>query len=843
VVTRAEDVAGSTARDRRRRPRPSRTSFIGRDGEIASLLQLLRTPDIGLVTITGRSGAGKTRLAIEVARRMGGELPGGAVLVDCSSIDEPGLLVGVVAAALDLKVVPGQRPDDALRRSLQYEPALILADDVDQVPDGVEILLDILDECPGTHLLATASAPLRARGERVVRLGTLSLPSADDAGPEDLQQSPAVALFCERASAVDQRFRCTADNAAAVARLVGRLDGLPLAIELAAARVATLSPAAQLDMLDRGSPLDLAPVEPGERAGRHTELRSAIDWSHRLLGPREQVLFRRMAVFAGGCSLDSLLEVSAEPAWGTGGFLDALTNLVDVHLVEPDATSFEARYVLLPTVVDYARERLVEAGESERMTARHTDWFAAFARRTAELGEREQVARLVADRRNLHAALGRIVGAADDVARGLQLAADLAPLWFRQGLFSRTRAWFDTLLARADETDVPAEVHARALLWRALIASDEPAEDDRRAASERLDTGLRLARASGSDGALLFGLSCVIGTLFVIRDVDAAAAAAREGLALARGIRDERWQVRFTCWAGVVAQETGDTEAAARLGAESLERATRGGDLTTVVRASQLLMGLPRGTPGVPDSVPARDTLLAICRDIGDVVAEGWVLGGLAWAALADGDHARAAAWCGGGLRLGQRTGALSSGGFAIAALVVAAARREDDAIAARLHGSLARALSALQVGISAQPAALYFAAVDEARSRFGAEAFDAVVAEGTLLSWDAALAAGLEYASTLASRETRRMPADDGRRAGADATVRVERLTPRELDVLRLLAEGDTNKDIAIALGLRPKTVMHHSVAIYGKLGVRGRAEATAWAYRNGLVGERADA
>ena len=173
---------------------------------------------------------------------------------------------------------------------------------------------------------------------------------------------------------------------------------------------------------------------------------------------------------------------------------------------------------------------------------------------------------------------------------------------------------------------------------------------------------------------------------------------------------------------------------------------------------------------------------------------------------------------------------------------VVAAVGRRDDAMAATLHGSLAEALPKLQLGISAQPAAVYFAAVAEARSRFGARAFDAVVAEGTLLAWDAALAAGLEYGSRLASRAAPRASVDVGRPAEARVSGQVERLTPRELDVLRLLARGDTNKDIATALGLRPKTVMHHSVTIYGKLGVRGRAEATAWAYRNGVVGGPAE-
>ena len=832
----------STGRGHRRKPRSPRTSFIGRETEVAALLALLRSPDVRLVTITGRSGAGKTRLASEVARLLDGELPGGAVFIDCASIDDPGLVAVAVAGALDLHVVSGQRPEDALRRSLKFEPTLILADDVDHVPEGVEALLEILDDCPGSHLLAMAVAPLRVRGEHVVRLGALPVPPAAISDPDALQLAPAVALFCQRASAIDVGFRCTVENAAAVAGLVERLDGLPLAIELAAARVTTLPPAAQLEMLSHSSSLDLAPLGLADRTGRHTELRAAIAWSHRLLGEREQVLFRRMAVFDGGCSLDALREICGERTWGAARLQDSLTTLVDVHLVEPDATATETRYRLLPTVVDFARERLAEAGEMERVAARHSDWFATLARGAVQRSEPDQLLRLAADRDNLHVALGRLV-AAGNVKGGLQLAADLAPLWMRQGLFHRTRAWFDNLLAAAPGADVPVDVQANALLWRALLAAEEPVEHHQRTMSARLDQGLRLARASGSSAVLLFALSCVIRTLLVTRDVSAAASAAQEGLALARRTSDVRWQVRFTSWAGMVAQQEGDLEAAARLGADSLEQATRHGDLVSVVRVSLLLHSLPPGTPGLPDRIPTREALLAICRELGDVVSEGWVLGRLAWAAFMQDDIPRAAALCVEGLRLGQRTGALSAGGFSIVALVIAAAQRGDDQVAAQLHGSITGVLPALKIGITAGPAAVYAAAVDEVRARLGFEAFDATAAAAALLSWDAALAAALEYAVALAGPHLPGSTVRDDPRAARQDLGRAERLTRRELDVLHLLARGDSNKDIALALGLRPKTVMHHSVSIYGKIGVRGRAEATAWTYRHGLVDESAEA
>ena len=280
----AGDVRGSRE-GRRRRPRPPRTSFIGREAEIASLLELLRSPDVGLVTITGRSGAGKSGSPLR-SRDVRRDLPGGAVRVDCRrSTTRPPAGGGRRCAGPPGD--PGQRPEDALRRSLQGEPTLILADDLDHVPGAVEVLLDILDDCPGSHVLATAASPLRARGEHVVRLGTLSLPTSRSR-PGDGPARPGGRALLDRASAVDAGFRCTAENAGSVAGLVQRLDGLPLAIELAAARVTTLAPAAQLEMLAYSHPLDLAPIGAADRTGRRTELRAAIAWSHRLLGERNR---------------------------------------------------------------------------------------------------------------------------------------------------------------------------------------------------------------------------------------------------------------------------------------------------------------------------------------------------------------------------------------------------------------------------------------------------------------------------------------------------------------------------------------------------------------------------
>jgi predicted ATPase/DNA-binding CsgD family transcriptional regulator len=716
---------------------------------------------------------------------------------------------------------------------LRSEPVLLVIDDIDHVAGAARILRKILDDCPGTRIIATAAAPSRQRGERVVRLAPLAVPAAG-ADPEVAQQAPAVALFTERAAAVDHRFELTPANATAVANLCRRLDGLPLAIELAAARSATLTPEAQLDQLDRGSPLDLhSRGSPGGPA-RHGELRTAIEWSHRLANIKEQVLFRRLGVFEGGCSLDALRDVCADPGQDEAGLIDGLMSLVDIHLVEPDVRAPEPRYRLTPTITEFAVERMEAEGELAEVTVRHGIHYMQLARRAAGLGEHDRATMLRMERDNLHAAFGRLVEAGD-AAAGLRMAADLAPLWLEEGLFAGVRRWLDRLLDLAETAEVPIEIRAEGLLWSVRLAMEQPARTDQRAwVAERLARGLELARASGSATTLLFGLTCAFRSVFVTGDVDGAAAAAREGLDLARTVGDERWLISFEVAAGMVAHQVGDLEAAARLGAIALERAQHAADRRSIVRAGLLLHPLPSGTPGLPTAIPPYEELLTLCREADDVEAEGWVLANLTGQAVRRGDQSAAAAWSIEGLRLARRSGSWHAGGFAIVALVGLAGRNGDAARAARLHGSIRHLLPALQVGLAPERASAYLAMVQEIRQRAGGETFDRWERAGALLDWDQALSEALDYAATMTAAPVRRPVSSLG---SVVAPGGVDELTGRESEVLRLLATGDTNKGIAAALGLTAKTVMHHSVSIYGKLGVRGRAEATAWAFRHGLA------
>jgi DNA-binding CsgD family transcriptional regulator len=246
----------------RRRPLPAATPFVGRDMELRALLRLLGDPSVRLITVTGRPGTGRTRLAEEAAALAAGAFAGGAVLLDLDALEAAALLPALVAVALDLRVPGAADPETELRADLACAPALLLADDADAVPGVAASLVSLVADIGGTRILATAAAPLGLPGEHVLPLDPLAVPPADVCDPGVLARSPAVALFVARAAAVDRTFRLGPDNAAAVRELCRRLDGLPLALELAAARVGTLTPAAQLAMLVRAVPLPFGPLVP-----------------------------------------------------------------------------------------------------------------------------------------------------------------------------------------------------------------------------------------------------------------------------------------------------------------------------------------------------------------------------------------------------------------------------------------------------------------------------------------------------------------------------------------------------------------------------------------------------
>ncbi len=831
-------------------PPISRTSFIGRAAEIFAVRDQLRGGR-RLVSIAGRSGVGKTRLAAEVARLERPAFPGGVVNIDLGRASGSVSIVERLADALGLRIASVLAPEEALERRLRFAPVLILIDDADADPVGVDRLLELIGPTSGSRVIATVPRPLGHRDEAVVRLQPLAVPPATMDDPGTLREVPAVALYCDRVGAVDPTFRLDASNAAAVAELCRRLDGLPLAIELGAARARVLSPAAQLAALDADTSLDLRPGPAERRGARHPDLRSAIAATYRLAGEREQTVLRRMAIFSTACSIDRLRAVVGENGWRLADVLDALVGLDDLGLIEIDpGDGGEPEYRVLPTIADFGREQLEVHGERAALEERHTDAYRAAARWTRRPGTSFLAAPDDADVIELGAILERLAEA-DRLADALEIVTYLGPHWNRRGLFGRTRGTVEALIEAADGVEpgiILASIHAAALLWSVRLAMDGPTIGVQRdVVLDRLRRGMDLARAGDDPRTLLFGLEVVVLSVFVTGDYPAAVAANMEGQMLSATV-DEAARPRFLVRTAALAHVAGDFETAARVGAEALQVATALHDVGSIINVCFVLHELPRDTPGLPSRVPGFEALVEPARASNEVREEGRLYARIGWGAFQEGDIVRGATWCRRGLEFARRFAAWHDSAFCMTALLEVASQRGDDDVAAALHGILEPFRIEVQVGLGPR-ASLYADAVERSRARLGQELFDRLVAEAMLLDRDAGLDVAAAYTTRLgadeaagAQSEPTPIGSSGGRalRAAAPSARRPEPyspLTPRELDILRELARGDTNRQIAATLGLRPKTVMHHSVSIYSKLGVRGRAEATAWLYRSGLV------
>ncbi len=460
------------------------SSFVGRGRELAELGALLG--QTRLLTLTGTGGAGKTRLALELARGAEGSSAGGAALVALAEVADPRLVPDAVAAALDVRALPGQDLVDALIDFLVPRTLLLVVDNCEHLLGASAALADVLlRSAPGLTVLATSREALRIPGEVVFRVPSLDIPDPEQPlPPGELLRYEAAKLFVERATAAAPTFVLDEENAADVARICFRLDGLPLALELAAGRLGALSPAAIAERLEDRFRL----LRSGSRAAptRQQTLAATLQWSHDLLEPDERMLFRRLAVFAGGFELAAVETVCSGDGLDVAGSADVLARLVEKSLVVADEGGRERRYRLLETVRLYARERLDEAGETTAITERHASWALALAEqeRDSPLLERETA--------NLRAALDTLL--THESHDALRLCVALWPFWLRRiDLDEAQRRFAQALAAAPEHSALRAEAlfAAAALDFRGgtLVRGMARAEEMYAVASELGDTG------------------------------------------------------------------------------------------------------------------------------------------------------------------------------------------------------------------------------------------------------------------------------------------------------------------------------------------------------------------
>ena len=537
------------------------TSFVGRKAQIAELSRIVA--ENRLVTLTGSGGAGKTRLAVEVAGQIAAEFRDGAQYVDLAPITEPDLVPVTTARTLGLPDVPGRSATDTLVRFITDRQTLLVLDNCEHLLDATAALVvAMLGACAGVTVLATSREPIGMTGEVIWRVSSLSI--ADE----------AVELFTDRARLVRPEFAITDDNAATVAEICQRLDGMPLAIELAAARVRVLSLSEILDGLRDRFRLLTGGARTAVR--RQQTLRASVDWSHALLTDVERVIFRRLAVFRGGFHLDAAQAVAADDHVQRHQVLDELTLLVDKSLVIAENTSGRTRYRLLETVRQYALEKLGDSGESDAVRARHRDHYTRLAvllGQPSSAGQREHVEQAESEIDNLRAAFTWSCDTRDGEG-ALQLASALQPLWLTRGRVQEGLSWISAVLSDpyTPPADMTPATYARALADHAVLTAAVGVLED----MEHPERALAIAREVGDAGLLLRSLTaCGCTAAF---NAEVARRYLDEAVGLARESGDNWRLSQILWWQAYVAIIDGDPRAALEAGEEGRDLADEIGD-------------------------------------------------------------------------------------------------------------------------------------------------------------------------------------------------------------------------------------------------------------------------
>ncbi|HUQ40706.1 MAG TPA: tetratricopeptide repeat protein [Acidimicrobiales bacterium] len=671
------------------------TSFIGRAGETRALVDQL-VGGTRLVTLTGPAGCGKTRLALEVAVEVVDRFPHGAWVVELAPLSDAAGVAQAVASALDVREEAGAPVDRSLVASLREKELLLVLDSCEHLVLAVaELAADILSRCPQVHVLTTTQEALGITGETVVRVPPLSLPSEDLASPTAaaIAAYEGVELFVERARERRSDFVLNDDNAASVAHICRRLDGIPLAIELAAGRANILSPSQIASRLDDQFLL----LTGGSRTAvpRQQTLRAAVDWSHQLLGPEEQAVLRRLAVFIGGCTLEAAEAVCGGKGIASAEVLDLLDRLVARSLVNVEEQDGVSRYRLLEIIRQYAQERLVEAGEVVERRARHLAWFTEMVvEAEPELTGPNQavwLARLASDDGNLRAAMEWAASHAGHPAAGdptnalLKLAASLWRYWLVRGHWSEGRTWLARALSEADalpSDDDGIALRARGLaaagdlateqadlaaaepllqqaltLWRRIDNAEGVAKAlnhlgnlyryrlDYPAARDHLNQALEMRRAVGNERGMAVSLRNLGLLASAQRDYETARACYTEALPLARRLGDKRVIATLTNALATVAFADGDRRGARRLAEEGFALSRELGDRQTIAEHLTVLAGIGGADGEGTAAVAMLDEALAIWRALGARDAEAASYTTVGELALSAGDWASARAY------------------------------------------------------------------------------------------------------------------------------------------------------------------------------------------------------
>ncbi|OYD61365.1 protein kinase domain-containing protein [Rhodococcus sp. OK302] len=749
------------------------TSFVGRRTELTEVKNLLSASR--LVTLTGVGGVGKTRLALRVAANAQRDFADGVWLVELGELHDESLVVAAVAATLGVRDQSARPLQDIVVEFLASRTLLLVLDNCEQVINAVAGLAEaLLRACPQLKILTTTREPLGIGGESVLRVSPLSVPDPDrEPTLRVLPRYDAVTLFAERAAAAVPGFELTEENKTTVARICQRLDGLPLAIELAAARLRAMSPQQILERLDDRYTL----LTRGSRDAptRQQTLRWSIDWSYHLCTPEEQQLWGRVSVFAGSFELDAAEGVCGDDETPEG-LLDSLSSLVDKSILIREESDTAVHFRLLETLHDYGREKIVQAGEYAPLRRRHRDWYRKLVI-DAEAGwisprQLKLIGRLDREQPNIREALEYCLSDDDAGAEaGLRMATAMFPFALSRGLYSEGRQWLDRFLTR--QTGQPTAGRIRAICADSLLAA-------------------------------------------VQGDLLAATALVEEGRALAAQFTDPLIHALLDHAYGELALFRGDLPRAASHLEKALEVFDARGDLTLQVGVLHIL-GLAYDLLGESQrSIGCYEKALAITESHGESVYRSYTLWAMGVAVWRQGDLGRAVGLLELALALAEQVNDPLTCAVCLEVLAWIAAGERNARRAAVLLGAaeeLAHSVGSVTIVF---PTLLPYQEECEKTTRraLGEQAFGAARREGRRMGMAGALAYALG-----------RQPPDTAHTGGPSVE-----LTKREREVADLVAQGLTNKQIAATLVISPRTAQGHVEHVLTKLGFTSRAQIAAW-------------
>jgi predicted ATPase/DNA-binding CsgD family transcriptional regulator len=862
------------------------TTFIGRERELIELCTLLQRPDVRLVTLTGTGGIGKTRLSLEVGAELLPAFREGVYFVPLASIDDATLVIPAIAHTLGLQHRYAERQQplakhmEYLKTSLREKHSLLLLDNFEQVVDAAPAIAELLATCPRLKILVTSRAALHLSGEHEFPLPPLALPDGtSQLHMHELTQYASIALFLQRAMAIKPDFDVTTANLQTIAMICRRLDGLPLAIELAAARIKLLPPQALLQRLSH--PLNVLTGGRQNAPERHQTLRNTIAWSYHLLNAVEQQLFRRISVFVGSCSLEAIEALYSSYPDSTTLVLDGVSSLIDKSLLRQIEQEGEPRIVMLETIREYALEMLDANGE-ERLS-RHA--HAVYYMTLAEESERELVGpqqaawleRLEQEHDNLRAALDWSLQQDEDATEtqrrmeiALRLAGALRRFWQMHGHLNEGQTFTEKALSASEGILVSTQARAKALIAAGTLASIQNDYDRTEAYCRE---SLLLFRELGDQQGTALSLFLLSVVPMMKGDNVAARSMAEEALALFREMGDKERVAWSLSTLGLLdTQEEKYTSARARY-EESLtihrEQSNKRGIAATLLRLAQLLF-VSQGDQAALSSL--LDEGLALNNELGEKEGIANILSLSAQLAFRRGDIASARAQVEKSILLyreiGQRR-VLAESLAILARIVLYQGERTEARVLYDESLEIARELNHMwliasclegRAGMAAEEGQLTWAAqlwgaadalretirvsiplierldnersITTARTRLGEKNFAAAWEAGRAMTPEQAITSqGKALIAHLAA------PATTSSSTYPVASTYPAGLTAREVEVLRLVAGGLTSGEIALELLISEKTVAHHLTHIFNKTSSENRAAAAAFAIRHGLA------